>query len=132
MQARIAEISRDFFTRMGLVLEDMTIECQDEKKKIYLVHIKTPDSKLVIGIHGQTLEVTRHLLTRILEKTLDESLMIHLEVNDYLASRDEKFFRYLDSRIEHVMRVGGDLALPNISPYERKKAHAHISDKAIA
>lgn len=131
MQSRIEEISKEFFTLMGLTLESVTVECQDEKKGIYLIHIKTPDSKLVIGIHGQTLEMTKHLLTRMLEKTLGESLLIHLEVNDYLQSRDEKFFRYLDSRVEYAMRVGGEITLPNLTSYERKKAHGYISDKAI-
>ena len=52
-------------------------------------------------------------------------------MNDYLASRDEKFFRYLDSRIDYVMRTGGEITLPNLTPYERKKAHAHISGRTI-
>lgn len=104
MHEKILPIARKFFTLMGLSIDDMIVECQDEKKGIYMVQVKTPDSKILIGIHGQTLEMTKHLLTRLLEKALGETLLIHLEVNDYLQSKDEKFYRYLESRIAYAMR----------------------------
>ncbi|MDD5197579.1 MAG: hypothetical protein PHN60_01825 [Candidatus Gracilibacteria bacterium] len=131
MQEQITEIARNFFTLMGLNLEDVIVECQDEKKGIYLVQVKTSDSKMLIGVHGQTLEMTKHLLTRILEKTLETSLLIHLEVNDYLQAKDEKFYRYLDGRIAYAMRSGEEISLPNLTSYDRKKAHGYISDKKI-
>ena len=131
MQQKISEIARNFFTLMGLALEDVIVECQDEKKGIYLIQVKTPDSKILIGIHGQTLEMTKHLLTRILEKTLGESFLIHLEVNDYLQAKDEKFYRYLESRVAYAMRSGEEISLPNLTSYDRKKAHGYISDKKI-
>lgn len=96
-----------------------------------MIQVKTPDSKLLIGIHGQTLESTRHLLTRILEKKLGVILMIHLEVNDYLQSKDTKFFHYLESRIAYAMRSGEELIIPNLTSYDRKKAHGYISEKNI-
>ena len=131
MQEQILSIARKFFTLMGLDIEDVIVECQDEKKGIYLIQIKTPDSKILIGVHGQTLEVTKHLLARILEKTLDTSLLIHLEVNDYLQSKDEKFYRYLDSRVEYAIRSGNEISIPNLSSYDRKKAHGYISEKSV-
>lgn len=131
MQAQITEIAQKFFTLMGVTIEEIIVVCQDEKKGIYLIQVKTPDSKVLIGIHGQTLDMTRHLLSRILEKTLDASLLIHLEVNDYLQAKDEKFYRYLDSRIAYTMRMGNEIILPNLTSYERKKAHNYISLKNI-
>lgn len=131
MQQQIQEIACNFFTLMRIEIEDILIECQDEKKGIYLIQVKTPDSKILIGVHGQTLEMMKHLLTRILEKTLDVSLLIHLEVNDYLQVKDEKFFRYLESRIAYVMRSGEEISLSNLTSYDRKKAHGYISDKKI-
>ncbi|MFA6091244.1 MAG: R3H domain-containing nucleic acid-binding protein [Candidatus Gracilibacteria bacterium] len=131
MQQQIQEIARNFFTLMRIEFEDVIVECQDEKKGIYLIQVKTPDSKILIGIHGQTLEMMKHLLSRILEKTLDTSLLIHLEVNDYLQAKDEKFYRYLEGRIAYAMRSREELILPNLSSYDRKKAHGYISDKKI-
>ena len=114
---------------MNLSIEDITVECQDLKKCIYLIQIKTPDSKILIGIHGQTLEITKHLLSRILEKQIQIPILIHLEVNDYLRSKDEKFYRYLDGRISYAQRSWEDVILSNLSSYDRKKAHGYISDK---
>ena len=104
MQEQILSIARHFFTLMNLSIEDIAVECQDLKKCIYLIQIKTPDSKILIGIHGQTLEITKHLLSRILEKQIQIPILIHLEVNDYLRSKDEKFYRYLDGRISYAQR----------------------------
>lgn len=132
MLSRIESISREFFTLMGIDLEELTVACQDEKRNIYLVNIKTSDSKLVIGMHGQSLEMIKHLLTRIIERTLETSFIIHVEVNDYLQARDERFFRYLDSRIEYVTRVGGEISLPDLTGFERKKVHGYVSEKGIA
>lgn len=131
MHAQIITIARNFFMLMGLDVEDIIVDCQDEKKGIYLIQVKTTDSKILIGVHGQTLEMTKHLLTRVLEKTLDTSLLIHLEVNDYLQSKDEKFYRYLDGRIAYAMRSGEEVFLPNLSAYDRKKAHGYISAKTL-
>ena len=131
MQEQIRKVAHNFFTLMRLDLEDVVVECQDEKKGIYLIQVKTPDSKILIGVHGQTLEMTKHLLTRVLEKTLDTALLIHLEVNDYLQAKDEKFYRYLESRIAYAMRSGEEITLQNLSSYDRKKAHGYISEKKI-
>ena len=124
-------IARNFFTLMGISLEDVLVECQDKKKEIYLIQVKTTDSKILIGIHGQTLDATKHLLSRILEKTLNTSILIHLEVNDYLQVKDDKFYRYLDGRIAYATRSWEEITIPKLSSYDRKKAHGYISDKKL-
>lgn len=52
-----------------------------------------------------------------------------MEVNDYLKSKDDRLFRYIDSRIDYVLKSGKEIALPNFSAYERKKIHSYVSEK---
>lgn len=65
MQAVIRALVMEFFTKMEISFEIVGFECQDESANIYEVHIQTPDSKILIGVHGQTLDHIKHLLSRM-------------------------------------------------------------------
>jgi predicted RNA-binding protein Jag len=131
MQETVHEIALKFFTLMGVEVEAVVVEAEEEKRRIFRVTVKTPDSKLLIGVHGQTLETMRHLLTRLVERTVGKSFLIHLEVNDYLQSKDQRLFRQIEDRIAVIMRTGGDVALFELSNYERKKVHAYVAEKKV-
>ncbi|MDQ1344008.1 MAG: spoIIIJ-associated protein [Patescibacteria group bacterium] len=131
MQEQIEQISLRFFTLMGIGVESVSVDPEEEKRRIYRVTVKTPDSKMLIGMHGQTLESVRHLLTRLVERTVGKSFLIHLEVNDYLQAKDERLFRRIEERIGSLMRTGGEITLPELSSYERKKVHAYVADKKV-
>ncbi len=133
MHETVEKIAREFFTLMGIEVEDVVAETEDEKRRIFRVTVKTPDSKLLIGVHGQTLEHLRHLVGRLAERaTGSKSVLVHLEVNDYLQSKDRHLFRRIDERVESLLRTGGETALdPELSSYDRKKIHAYVSEKGI-
>lgn len=131
MQEQIESISLRFFTLMGIGVDSVSAIAEEEKRRIYRVSVKTPDSKLLIGTHGQTLETVRHLLTRLVERTVGKSFLIHLEVNDYLQSKDDRLFHRIDEKIESLKRTGGEVALHELSSYERKKVHAYVAEKKI-
>ncbi len=56
---------------------------------------------------------------------------MHLEVNDYMKAKDERLFRFLDTKIEFVQSTGKTIRIANLSSFERKKAHNYISEKHI-
>jgi predicted RNA-binding protein Jag len=82
-------------------------------------------------MHGKSLESFTHILSRMIEKTTTAYVHVHLEVNDYVKSKEEKMFRFLDSKIALVMSTGRPVQVANLSSYDRKKAHGYIADKAI-
>jgi predicted RNA-binding protein Jag len=120
---------RSFFSGLGIVIEDITITHTDTDLH---VRLQTPDSALLIGMHGKSLEAFQHILSRIVESTVAGHVHLHLEVNDYMKAKDERLFRFLDSKIEFVISTGKSSRVPNLTSYERKKAHSYISDKKIA
>ena len=93
--------------------------------------IQTPDSPLLIGMHGKNIEAFQHLLGRIAEKKLGHFVHLHLEVNDYMKAKDARLFHFLDGKIAFVTSTGKSTRIPNLSSFERKKAHSYISDKKI-
>lgn len=82
-------------------------------------------------MHGANLESFQHLLGRMIEKVSKEFIHVHLEVNDYMKSKDERLFRFLDSKISLVTSTGRSSRIQNLTAYERKKAHNYISEKNI-
>lgn len=127
----ISEIAQKFFSLLGIAIDSLEASIEDEKRRIFRIILKTPDSKILIGIHGATLESLTHLLGRLVEKAVGRSVLIHLEVNDYLQAKDERLFRYIESKIEYVIRTGEEVMLESLSSYERKKVHNYVSEKGI-
>lgn len=132
MKTRIEELAQKFFSWMQIQIDNLKIICEDEERNIYFIHLETPDSKLIIWTHWQSLENMKHLLSRMIESAFETEVTIHIEVNDYLKSKDEKLFRFIDSKISYVQKSQKDVALPNFSAYERKKIHNYISEKKLS
>lgn len=131
MQAVLHALVRDFFTQMGISFDRLEFRCQDEEAHIYEARIETTDSKILIGVHGQTLDHIKHLLSRMGEKLTKERCTIHLEVNDYMKHKDERLYRYLDTKVMEVQTSGHPIILDQLTSYERKKAHDYVQSKNI-
>ncbi len=129
MQESVQHIINEFFVGLGIVVEGVEVVLTENDVN---VRVQTPDSALLIGMHGKNIESFQHLLGRILEKIVGFHVHLHLEVNDYMKSKDERLYRFLDTKISLVMNTQNKTArIPNLTSYERKKAHGYISEKGI-
>ncbi len=129
MQELVQAHVTQFFTGLWVTIENIEVAIVDTDINI---RVQTPDSALLIWMHGKNIESFQHLLGRILEKIAGHHTHIHLEVNDYMKAKDERLYRFLDSKISLVMSSGRPIRIPNLTSYERKKAHGYISEKAIS
>jgi predicted RNA-binding protein Jag len=120
--------TQSFFEGLGIQVDSLTIT---EEGDDISINIETPDSSLLIGQHGKNIEVFKHLLWRVAEKKLGKFIHLHFEVNDYMKSKDERLFRFLESKIAFVMSTGKSIRIPNLSSFERKKAHNYIFEKKV-
>ncbi len=82
-------------------------------------------------MHGKNLESFQHIIGRIAERSTGKYYHVHLEVNDYMKSKDERFFAFLESKISFTMSTGKSIRIPSLSSFERKKAHNYISEKKV-
>lgn len=131
MMTKIKEVSEKFFTWMKTEFTSLEVRCENEEKNIFFLTLQTPDSKLIIGTHWQTLDSIRHILTRMLDNILWVNIILHIEVNNYLQSKDDRLYRYIDWRIDFVIKTWREIVLSNFSAYERKKIHTYISSKNL-
>lgn len=120
------EFLQTFFEGIGIAFESLDVTVLNEDLNIV---IKTSDSSLLIGQHGKNMESLKHLIGRIAEKQLGKFVHVHLEVNDYMKSKEERLIRFLDSKVVFVTSTGKSIRIPNLSSYERKLAHNYISEK---
>mgnify|MGYP007032489923 CR=1 FL=1 len=44
----IQKLAEEFFKLLGLEMEEIVVEVQDEERDIYMIKTKTPDSALLI------------------------------------------------------------------------------------
>ncbi|PID87464.1 hypothetical protein CSB07_01495 [Candidatus Gracilibacteria bacterium] len=132
MEKEIENIINVFFSKLNLNIN--SIELKKEKENIFLITIKTDDKKessLIIGPHGKNLEFIKSLLKLIISKNLNKNVILHLEVNDYLQSKDDKLIKLVSKKIDLVKKIKKDVGLPFLSSYERKKVHSYVADEAI-
>lgn len=128
MEHALSPFVTDFFTKLGIALTWVHI---DQIWEDINIRVETPDSALLIGMHGKNIEIFQHLLCRMIERKVDSFVHVHLEVNDYMKQKDEKLHRFLDSKIAIITTTGQSIRMPSLTPYERKKAHGYIADKKI-
>ncbi len=128
MEHALSPFVTDFFTKLGIVVTSIHI---DQAWEDIDIRVETPDSALLIGMHGKNIEIFQHLLSRMLEWKSEKFIHVHLEVNDYMKLKDEKLFRFLDSKLALIQTTGQSIRMPSLTSYERKKAHGYIADKHI-
>lgn len=121
---------QDFFEQLDIKIDELTVSL-DTQDTIVNINLKTPDSPLIIGMHGKNIGAFQHLLGRMVEKKLWKFIHLHLEVNDYIKQKNERLYRFLESKISVVTRTWESIKIPNLTPYERKRAHDYITEKNI-
>lgn len=123
------EFITSFFWNLGIEITSIEVS---EKLEDFQIKIETPDSALLIGMHGKNLDSFQHLLGRMIEKKIGRFTRVHLEVNDYIKSKDDRLFHILEMKIALAQSIKKPVKVPDLTPYERKKAHDYISWKNIA
>lgn len=129
MENTILPLVTEFWRWLGIEITTLSVVSSGDDIDI---RIKTPDSALVIGIHGKNIELFQHLIGRLVERKLSKFVHIHLEVNDYIKMRDAKLYGFIDSKITLVQSSGVPIRMASLTPYERKKAHNYIAEKYIS
>lgn len=126
MIEQIKNIASEFFNKLWIQYENLEVINQEEN--IFLIKIKTEESWLMIWPHWKNLDPITHILKLIIRKQISEKIKIHLEINDYMKSKDERLKELIISKIQYVEKTWNELKLPFYSAYERKKIHWVVSE----
>ena len=126
MENETEKIINDFFTLLRVKIDNIDISIEEET--IYNVKIKTPDSWIIIWPHGKNIDALQSILRLMLSNKLNQKISLHLEINDYIKSKDDRLFDFIKSKIDFVEKSWKDVQLPFLNSYERKKVHSFVAD----
>ncbi len=128
MNTIILPLITEFWTGLGIAITSITVDVVWDDVSI---RVETPDSAILIGMHGKNIAIFQHLLSRMIERKTAKFVHVHLEINDYMKLKDEKLMQFIDSKILLIQSKWGSIRIPSLTPYERKKAHNYIAELAI-
>jgi predicted RNA-binding protein Jag len=114
-----------FFSQLGIEYDSLKII--EAKINVIIVKIQTQESGLFIWPNWKNLECIQGILRQMINKDCEVKLKLHLEVNDYKNSREDRLFSFVQSQINEVKKSWTTCILPFYSPYERKKIHSYVA-----
>lgn len=126
MEENIKDIIKKLFEKLSINYEKLDIIMDNQN--IFFIKIKTNDSPLLIWSHWKNLEAIEFILKSIIINNLDNKIKLHLEINDYIHSKDERLKKYVLSKVEFAKKIWKDIRLNKLNAYERKKAHSYVSE----
>jgi len=104
------------------------VEVSQEDKDNYKVSISTPDTGLLIGRLGETINSLQLLLGVILYKKLDKWIRIIVDVGDYRKMREESIKEMVTRIVVEVESNNQPVTLPFLTPFERRIVHIMLVD----
>jgi spoIIIJ-associated protein len=124
---RATEVLKKLLELMGL---DAEVEASENDERILLV-VKGPDTGLVIGKKGQTLDALQHLVNKIVAQTRPEGdggKAIHLDSEGYRDRRTESLVELAHRLAEKARRTGRPVAADPMSAADRRIIHVTLAD----
>ena len=139
---KIKEITEEFFERMTIEISDIEInsscekrDSQDEKepaeesRDIIDLSVKLSEPQILIGQQGQTLFEIQRLLRTVLNKKLQKSFYLNLDINDYKKKKIEYLKDLARDLADQVVSSKEEKVLMPMSAYERRVIHAELAQR---
>jgi len=126
MEKEIKKLTEKFFKKLGIKTE--SIDVLENETNIFSIKIKSDDSWILIWPHWKNLNAIQLLLRIMILKQVNEKIRIHIEINDYMESKDEKLFLFIESKIKLVEKIWRNIRLSFFWAYDRKKIHSFVSE----
>lgn len=116
------------------VIEEEAPACAGREGEInYKVNVQTPETGLLIGYHGETLNSLQLLLGVIIYKKINKWVHIIVDIGNYRKMREESIKEMVNRIVGEVEVSQKPVTLPYLSPLERRIVHMMLTDhKTVA
>lgn len=122
MENEIKALVTEFFEKLEVEIDSIKITNIDEAN-IFNIKIKTEESGLLIWPHWKNLDALQNILKLISSKKIWERVKLHIEINDYVKTKDDRLLEFIKSKVSYLEKTWKEIKLPFYSAYERKKIH---------
>lgn len=124
----IQEIIGELLGKIGVNFKKIDVKLNEEKKRYY-INLESPESSLLIGFHGETIQALQHLLKTLLwKKGLTEEYTIYLDIDEYRKRQENSIITMAERKAEIVRNTGRPISLPPMAPYYRRLIHLHLAE----
>lgn len=124
IKSKIKEKLEEILDLLGIKYELEFVEFDEDTFK---VEIKTEQSNLLIGYHGETLSSLQHILNVMLYKEFEEPIRAVIDISGYRQERERKLIELAISASDKARFINKSVALYPMNSYERKIIHEKVS-----
>ena len=109
---------------------DVTLRSEhDELAGGPVIDINGPDSGLLIGRRGNTLNSLQFIVQSIVRQQFDEDVRIALDVEQYRQRREDSLREMADRVADRVAQTGRSITLEPMAPSDRRVIHLYLGDR---
>lgn len=133
MQKHMSQQVKDIIENVlksGLFSYDEVVMHEPELDQMFWYQIKSPDSKALIGMHGETLSALNHVVKKIAERgrgESEEALDFYIDVNDYQKKRVDNLKTIAHMMAERARFFKSSVDVDPMSAFDRKIIHAYLA-----
>jgi spoIIIJ-associated protein len=127
-EQKIKEILNTIFRELSVEAELKFPEERNKTDERFYVEIETPDTNLIIGYHGETLNSLQHLLNVMLFKEVGEGVGVLVDISGYRLEREKKLIDLAENASEKAKAIQKSVALYPMNSYERKIVHDKVGE----
>ena len=94
-----------------------------------VVDIAGPDSGLLIGRRGNTLQSLQFIVQSIIRQQFEQDVRISLDVEQYRQRREDSLREMADRVANRVAQTGRGITLEPMTPSDRRVIHVYLTDR---
>ncbi|MBP6882306.1 MAG: KH domain-containing protein [Candidatus Levybacteria bacterium] len=135
MNNELTPITAEDITIITATAEELikTLELQAEVEVVSHettaeVILKTEESGIIIGYHGEVLEAFQLLLSLMVSRKAGHFMRLSVEVGDYKKNRSEYLESLAQQTKEKVLEEGRPHTLSSLKSWERRVVHMILQD----
>ena len=94
-----------------------------------IIDIQGPDSGLLIGRRGNTLQSLQFIVQSIVRQQFDQDIRVALDVEQYRARREDSLREMADRVANRVAQTGRSITLEPMTPSDRRVIHLYLGER---
>ncbi len=124
----VREFLQDLINVMGV---EGRVTVKEEEANLLRAEFKGPNMGVLIGRRGQTLDSIQYIAGLVLNKNYpDKYYRVIVDTEDYRKKREETLVQLAKNIAYKAVRLGKDIALEPMNPYERRIIHSALQGDA--
>jgi spoIIIJ-associated protein len=111
-----------------LEIEKPTVELRKDERGVFHVAIKTTDSGILIGYHGENVYALQLILSLIVYKKTNQWQRLVLDIGDWRKKREEQLKRMALGAAQRVKFSREPVIMPYLNSVERRIIHLALAE----